>query len=278
MAYDGDIDVKALEDWKDNLIAYSHGVDSMQEEHKLVTSKYFEEFESMRIELQKRLSEAQDAYDRALDELYKQQSRLVRVEDSDGNVEWQEPDCSRQESVVEICRRKRDKCELDLKACDYYIANCSVDDYSHKLPPIEEHLHNAVVYLRDRYEKLVGYLSYGGDLTHSITSNDNYTVGMDGLDLPKEDFCFEILTDMGEPLGLSQIVIVDNQPLGFKQIRKTTDKDGRVRFSCKDTDDCSIYINGKEIYNGRLKKSERLDIGTSRVRRLIEDNNIDKNE
>lgn len=73
-------------------------------------------------------------------------------------------------------------------------------------------------------------------------------------------------------------MIVDNQPLGFKQIRKTTDKDGRVRFSCKDTDDCSIYVNGKEIYNGRLKKSERFDSGTSRVRRLMDENNNDENE
>lgn len=59
-------------------------------------------------------------------------------------------------------------------------------------------------------------------------------------------------TDSGISLSDAKITIVDNSLFGFGRIDVRTDKDGNITIPWCESQDCSIFINGKEVYSGKL--------------------------
>ena len=265
-----DVDISAIDDWKSSLVSYNAGVNTVRNAFIKERDMYFEEFERMRAILRERLECAQEELHEAEEKLYRRRQRQVWVEDDDGDGHWESVDCSDEEARVEECRRLRDKCEFNLKSCVLLISNCRVDDCHEKFSSIVDQIKDAEHYLAGRHEKIMNY-SAGRGRHNGVASGSFPISGPDmtsSQNREEDDMWFEILDENGAPLQASQVIVVDNQPLGFRQIRAVTDKYGRVRFKCRDTSDCSIYINGKEVYNGALKKSDLFGIATDRIKRL----------
>lgn len=266
-----DVDVSVINEWKSKLAAYDKGVSALREISIIERRKYYEEFERMRNILRERLSEAEQELQEAEERLYNKEQEFNDAEDDDPAFPTLEYSVAIERVNVNICRKKRDDCASKLTRCDLIIGSCRVRDYQDLFQNVEGVVKDAESYLNERIGLISAYnhvQSYDYMRAGSVL-NESGEVSIEKA--VRKGFDFQFFDDDGQPLSSSTIIVVDNKPMGFSQVRLTTDKDGKVGFECKDTPDCSIYLNGKEIYNGPLSMNRGFCINTNRIRTLNQD-------
>lgn len=161
---------------------------------------------------------------------------------------------------VAKARKHRDLCRDLLKQCDRIISNCSYRFSFHNgtYRVIDMTLINASKGLRKHIENVqdyqnTGFGEMGGFSVDTAPSFPSKTESNQNVAK------FRFHKNQEEPLRNVKITIVDNQPFGFGQIDVITDENGMINIPFCETSDCSIYIDGKEVYSGKLYKSIHYD-------------------
>lgn len=167
---------------------------------------------------------------------------------------------------VAKARRNRDQCRDLLNRCNAIISNCSYRSTFHNgiYRVIDMALINASQVLRKHIENVQDYQTTGlGGMSSFSTDTTLSFSGKTAVDENMANFRFH--HNQEHPLKNVKITIVDNQPFGFGQIDVITDENGMISIPYSETSDCSVYIDGKEVYSGRLYKSMLYDEGYNGV-------------
>jgi hypothetical protein len=76
-----------------------------------------------------------------------------------------------------------------------------------------------------------------------------------------------------------KVIIYDNRVFGFGRIDAETDEFGQIKLPFAETNDCSIYIDGNEVYNGNLfENMEYNKYGDGKFVHNLESNNSSETE
>lgn len=219
--------------------------------------KYFHIFRQKKEILQDRLNKAENALASAENELYEMERRKHWVEDEDGSGGHWTPDTSAQEAKVCACKRHRDSCRDKLTECRSIIERC---EHNRKFISGTYSIidRNFCIALNDLQVDINNVLDYQGQWHYPSAEHFPYqptTEKKKAEEKPrvKEKVIRQRFFDKeGNPIVNAKVVIADNQPFGFQDQHLTTDENGFATMPFAVTEDCSIYLEGKEIYNGKL--------------------------
>lgn len=274
-----DVDLSAIDDWKTNLVSCLSGVSSIRDVSVMERETYFEEFERLHGILKQRFEDA-EAELREAEEVLRRMEMETDPDDDDRSTSmcFARASLEVQKAVVEKCRRRRDECERKLKLCALYIGNCKVKGFPDKLEEVESKVMDAHGYLNDLRERIVAYNSgfsanLGFAADQRFTAPTSVSTGEPAcIHETKKGIQLKFYNEYGLPMPGAQIIIIDNKPMGFNRITVVADQDGKVFVDGIDTKDCSIFINGREVYSGPLGLNDDCNIDNRRVKRIIDKN------
>lgn len=242
----GNVQLSALEDLQRALLSYKTKLQYKNSGVEILSKKIFSEFETHKRYLENELREVEE--------------KLNEAENKLSKLQEEEKDSIVQECKVRELRDKRDEWQRKLNRCKYLIITCAskrvvcltkhkiIQENIHKaLKKLDVHIEDVNDFQRTSVERTSQYFTTDTNVEEPIKNIENYAT-------------FFFRDESGEPLKNVKITIVDNTPFGFGQEDVYTDENGQITSSNYETTDCSIYINGKEIYTGPLSKNMQFGI------------------
>lgn len=235
-----------------SLLSFQKGVETVKVDIDECSKKYFADFKRNQDILEERLKTAESELRKAEDELHEQQQNYDQY--------GVRTDCSKQEKCVNYWQNRKDKCEWDVELCKKLIDECRDKSRAHlfELQRLQTDFSKAQDKLKVHADDVAEYDSVAmnssqGTATSSHPYTDNHESQPDGAD--EEGKIDGILQLTGKVPPDSSIVIIDNTPFGgFGRLVLSSDSSGRLHGELKDTGDCTIYVNGKKVYNGPMSK------------------------
>lgn len=246
----------ALLDLKQGIIAFRGRMHDLLGNVESFISHEFSIFEQQKAKLRKRLWDAENSLVSAENELREKRKRVVLVRF--GPEPWMvrpvPADCSAEERKVQACIRWRDECKRKYERCERIIHNCRMehtrDTQMRNL--IENHAHKTLQRLDEHINDIN---DYHGLSTNESTNLNTLQKNDANIEIPiNEEKCLKqsFFDNDGNPMINKKVIIYDNQVFGFGRIEAETDEFGQVKLPFAETNDCTIYIDGNEVYNGNL--------------------------
>lgn len=272
----------ALTGLSSGLLRFRDRFSEVHYEVNTITDRYFMHFEMQQKRLQKLFDDSVNRLVSAENELREAMFRHQMIRNSDGETELAPVDLTPYYNKVRMCRETKENYEQKLETCKSIIDKCRYQQNMHKgqYRVIAMGVDSAVRKL-DEYINDVDY--YNGFGRGYATSLQEATPSDDNLEcipgLPRKETKLVLYDDEGKPIINADITIVDNNLFGFETLRLQTNENGEVITDYITSDDCSIYLDGKEIYNGNLfQEMEYNKYGDGKFVTCLTENNSSESE
>lgn len=243
-----------------SLLSFQKGVETVHADIDECSKRYFADFKKNQDILEERLKKADDALRRAEDELYRQQQMVKIYYDEDGKCHTIQPDCSKQENKVRYWQDCRDDCKRKIEQCKMLIDECRDESRAHlsALQTLKTDFYEAKDKLKVHADDVAVYGSVAMNSSQDVVTSshpyaDNHeSQSNESGEGKKYD---GILRLTGNVPPNSSIVIIDNTPFGgFGRLVLSSDSSGKLHGELNDTEDCTIYVNGRKVYDGPMSK------------------------
>ena len=256
MGGDGNVKLSTLYELDSTIHSFKGNMSTIKSDFDTTVKCFFDHFQKQRQVLYNRLLDAEKAL-----EIAEMNLRILELRGPIFN-NGQSNNLIKDHLIITGARNKvlqtrqeRDRCKELLQRCDRIINNCSTRKgfYNGIYKIIEMSLANASKELGRHIANVIDYQNTNAGIRSNSYKEISPSVSEETFTEQYMNLTFYYKD--GQPLKNARITIVDNEPFGFGQIDAITDDSGRTNLPYHDTSDCSIYIDGIEIYSGRLFKS-----------------------
>ncbi len=252
----GNVKLSTLYELDHTIHSFKENMGTIKADFDTMVEKFFVHFRKQRQELNNRLLNAEKVL-----EVAEKNLRIIELRRRPFYNDEQNDNLIKKHMIIIGARNKvmrarqeRDRCKELLQRCDRIINNCSTRKGYHNgiYKTIEMSLVNASIELGHHIDNVIDYLNTSmGMSSKSSAEIGNYITGSN---IVKKNANCVFFINGGKPLVNAKITIVDNEPFGFGQIDILTDNSGQISIPYHKTSDCSIFIEGTEVYSGPLFK------------------------
>ncbi len=256
----GNVKLSTLYELDRTILSFKGNMGTIKADFDTTVERFFVHFRKQRQELNNRLLNAEKAL-----EVAEKNLRIIELrrrpffnDEQNNNLIKEHLIITGARNKVLRTRQERDRCKEMLQRCDRIINKCSTNQGFHNgiYKIIEMSLVNASKELGIHIDNVIDYQNTSQNTNMGIISKSGTEIrdSISGSSVVENYANCVFFSNDGKPLIHAKITIVDNEPFGFGQIDVLTDDRGRICIPYHKTSDCSIYIDGTEIYSGRLYK------------------------
>lgn len=259
MSESANVNLQSIQTLKTNLGMSQERFHMIKNQIDNTIDGYFNSFRQKEDILLDRLHKAENALASAENELYEMGLRKHWVEDEDGYGGHWSPDTTAQETKVRSCRIHRDGCRDKLTRCRTIISQCEHSrkfiDGSYRI--IDRSYYMSLKDLQIDIDNVLNYQGMSNQVNNYPTPSEAQAPKSD-MKEPRPKYKEKVIRhrffdNNGEVMANVSIKVEDHQQFfGFKSVTHNTDENGYFTMPYAISDDCSIYLDGKEIYRGKL--------------------------
>jgi|GEM_PF-3494829 len=282
MNTEANVSRSALEGLSSGLLRFRDRFSFVHDNVNTIIAKYFMHFEEQQRRLQKLFDDSVNRLASAENELKEAWFKRELIRKSDGETELVPVDLTPYYNKVRMYRETKENYEQKLETCKSIIDRCMYQQNMHKgqyktiVMGVESSVRKLDEYINDVNDYNGLGRGYATSLQSSAPSNDNLKCNPS---LPRKETKLIIYDDDGNPMVNADITIVDNTLFGFGTLRLQTNENGEITTDYITSNDCSIYLDGNEIYSGNLfQEMEYNRYGDSKFISGISDNNSFESE
>lgn len=256
MSESGNVRLSSVNELGQGLDSFAQNLGLCNDEATRIGRQCINEFNQKLSLLRRKTQEAEHRLRLEEAKLQTLQMMRIPVYDSEGNLRgYRTPDCSVQRAKVAMAEREVARFRTYETRCSSIISTCQregslVGGIYRMMNSSLQQSKTELCEIRGLIEDHLNVPINGG--TSSMFEAGNAANSSCGFTAKEKTIRHSFYTDSGISLTDAKITIVDNSLFGFGRIDVQTDKDGNITIPWCETQDCSIFINGKEVYSGKL--------------------------
>lgn len=251
MGGEGNVKLSTLYELDSTIHSFKGNMSIIKSDFDTTVKRYFDDFQKQRQVLYNRLLDAEKALKIAENHLRMIEQRRKPFSDDEQNDNVTK---DAKNKVLQALQEKN-RCQELLQRCEKIINKCyTVKDFHNGIyKMIDMSLANASKELGRHIANVIDYQNTSMEINSNSYKEIKPSISKGTI----IEQCMKLAfyNKNGQPLKNARITIVDNEPFGFAPIDVLIDDSGQINLPYYKTSDCSIYIDGIEIYSGRLFKS-----------------------
>lgn len=282
MSIYANVSKNALEGLSSGIVRFRSDLSAIHVDVNMIVNRYFDHFEAQKRRLQKSFDDSVNRMISAENELREARYKRELKRDADGKVDLVPVDLTSYYNKLASCKRAKEMCESKLMTCQRIIEQCRCRKNMHNgtynvvMQSIDKSISKLDQYINDVNQ----YNGYSRDYTTDIPQHPT-TEGIE----PEKIVAFNAKTRVilydndGNPIVNGVVTIVDNNIFGFGRRELRTNEQGEVSTDYISSNDCSIYLDGCEIYTGNLFQTmEYNKYGDNRFVSTLNENNTSESQ
>lgn len=282
MSIYANVSKNALEDLSSGIVRFRSDLSAIHADVNMVINRYFDHFEAQKRRLQKLFDDSVNRVISAENELREARYKREPEKNADGKVDLVPVDLTPYYNKLASCKRAKEAYGQKLTTCQRIIEQCRYRKNMHNgtyniiMQSIDKSISRLDQYINDVNQ----YHGYSRDYTTDIPKESS-TEGVE----PEKIVTFNNKTRLilydndGNPIVNGVVTIIDNNIFGFGRRELRTNEQGEVSTDYISSNDCSIYLDGCEIYTGNLFQTmEYNKYGDNRFVSTLNENNTSESQ